>query len=364
MQTIFNQNPSSQRGVVISPLWSQARSGLSRNLQHALSYYHSRLIGTRSNHLLVRLLNSTRVNLNAPLERYYELIDNSAPYMAMNLKMTNSIHQGVLHDGVFYGHGVKEIIIGHTEPFDVYGVTADWKNATPVKILDHCKSDLDIHIPNGVAYSKESGYAVIAVNITMLAIMWRCFLLEQQAVIQRGHTPKTTPMFVHAHVLANALPSHLDIALINRLINQVAGASTPKPERRNPFTLGDYSAQTDKVLAQVTDHIQTANMSMHDMLCNIPMVTASNAAEAMQLPSQAPTRQYAWSEVVARIKIIAAMAALSPNQLKSYDKARLQYMMRMIDYSGMQDIITTQMKTAAPTITDMLDSLRKLASAS
>ncbi len=364
MQTLFNQNPSSQRGVVISPQWSQARSGLSRNLQHALSYYHSRLIGTRSNHLLVRLLNSMRVNLNAPLERYYELIDNGAPYMAMGLKMTNSIHQGVLHDGVFYGNGVKEIIIGHTEPFDVYGVTADWKNATPVKILDHCKSDLDIHIPNGVAYSKESGYAVIAVNITMLAIMWRCFLLEQQAVIQRGHTPKTTPMFVHAYVLGNALPSHLDVALINRMINNVAGVRPVKPERRNPFTLGDHSMQVDKVFSQVAEHIQTTNMSMHDMLCNIPMVTASNGAEAMQLPSLAPTRQYAWSEVVARVKIIAAMAALSPSQLKTHDKPELQYMMRMIDFSGMRDVITSQMKNLAPTIIHMLDSLEKIASSS
>lgn len=282
----------------------------------------------------------------------------------MGLKMTNSIHQGVLHDGVFYGNGVKEIIIGHTEPFDVYGVAADWKNATPVKILDHCKSDLDIHIPNGVAYSKEHGYAVIAVNITMLAVMWRCFLLEQQAVIQRGHTPKTTPMFVHAYVLGNALPSHLDVALINLLINNLAGAKVSKPERRNPFVLGDYSTQTIKVLSQVTDHIKSTDMSMHDMLCNIPMVTASNAAEAMQLPSLAPTRQYAWSEVVARIKIIAAMAAISPNNLKTYDKDSLQYLLRMMDYSGMRDVITSQMKTEAPAIIDMLNSLKRIAAAS
>lgn len=364
MQTLFNQNPSSQRGVVISPQWSHTRAGLSRNLQRALSFYHTRLIGTRSNHLLVKLLNNLRVNLHAPLERYYELIDNGAPYIAMGLKMTNSIHQGILHEGVFYGNGVKEVIVANTDPFDLYSVVNDWKNATPVKILDHCKSDLDMHIPNGVSYSRESGYAVISVNITMMAVMWRCFLIEQQSVIQRGHTPKTTPMFVHAYVLANALPSHLDIALFNRMINVVAGTATPKPERRNPFTLDDMSKQTDKVLAQVADHLKSTDMSMHDMLCNIPMVTAVNAAEAMQLPAMAPTRQYAWSEVVARVKAIAAMAALSPSNLKMFDKPELQYMVRMMDASGMRAIITNQMKTDAPTILDMLNSLEKISKAS
>lgn len=364
MQTLFNKSPSSERGVVISPAWSQARSGLSRNLQQALSYYHTRTIGTRSTHLLVRMLNSMRVNLDAPLERYYELVDTGAPYMAMGLKLTNSIHQGVLHDGVFYGDGVKEIIVGNSEPFDVYAIAADWKNATPVKILDHCKTDLDMHIPNGVAYSGERGYAVISVNITMMAIMWRCFLIEQRALLQRGQTPKTTPMFVHAYVLANAIPSHLDVALLNRMIAHIAKNPLKQPSRRNPFALGDHSMITDKVLRHSIEHLQTSGLSLHDMLCNIPTVTASNAAEAMQLPAMAPTRQYAWAEVVARIKVVAAMAALSPSRLKEYDKSNLQYMIRMIDYSNMRQVITAQMKTDAPVILEMLDAIEMIASSS
>ena len=89
-----------------------------------------------------------------------------------------------------------------------------------------------------------------------------------------------------------------------------------------------------------------------------------NAAEAMQLPAMAPTRQYAWSEVVARVKAIAAMAALSPSNLKMFDKPELQYMVRMMDASGMRAIITNQMKTDAPTILDMLNSLEKISKAS
>lgn len=364
MQTLFNKSPNSSRGVVIPGLWTQARSGLNRNLQQAVSYYQSRLIATRSNHLISKLLNNLRVSLDSPTERYYELIDAVAPSVGMGLRLTNEVHRGDVHDGVFYGPGTREVIIGHTEPFDLYECERNWKNAAPVRILDHNKSDLDIHIPNGVSYSKEAGYAVIAINIPQLAVMWRCFLKEQRAVMQRGGSPKTTPMFVHCYVLANALPSHLDIALINRLIRHVSKAKPGQPTRRNPFTLSDYTHQTDTVLTQVIDHLQNADLSMHDMLCNIPLVTAINAAEAMQLPTVAPTRQYAWSEVVARVKVIAAMAALSPRQLKTYDKFELTYMSRMIDYGDVRPVIASQMKTDSAEIFNLLDLIQSIASSS
>lgn len=364
MQTLFNKSPNSSRGVVIPPLWSQARSGLNRNLQQAVSYYQSRQIATRSNHLLARLLNNLRLNLDAPLERYYEIIDSTASSVSMGLRMTNEVHRGVVHDGVFYGSGMREIIIGHTEPFDIYECERDWKNAAPVRILDHPKTDLDIHIPNGVSYSKESGYAVIAVNVPQLALMWRCFLKEQRALIARGQSPKTTPMFIHGYVLANALPSHLDIALVNRLIAHVAKNPIEKPSRRNPFTLSDYSTQTDNVLTKVAEHLQKAQLSFHDMLCNIPSVTAYNAAEAMQLPAVAPTRQYAWSEIVSRIKVIAAMAALSPSNLTAYDKFDLTYMTRLIDYSDIRATIASQMKQDHVEIFNLLDLISSIAKSS
>lgn len=364
MQTLFNQNPSASRGVVISPQWPQARYGLTRNLNQVVSYYHDRNISVRSNHLLARILNSLRVSLDATFERYYEQIDSSVAYTSMNFKLTNSIYQGVIWDGVFYGPGTREVLIGHNTPFDLYDCVRHWKDASPVTILDHNKSDLELHIPNGMAYSSETGYAVIAINITMLAVMWRCFLIEQRALMDKGLTPKTTPQFIHTYVLPNALASHLDIAIVNRLIRLVTKAPEPFVNRRQPMALGDFSLLTDKVLNLAIERLTNANLSMHDMLCNIPTVTSVNAAEAMMVPPLAPTRQYAWAEVVARVKIIAAMAALSPSSLTAYDKHNLSYITRLIDYSGMRQVIDVQMKQDSLEINQLLDSIVRIAQSS
>lgn len=364
MQTLFNVNPSSVRGVVISPLWSQARQGLNRNLMQVIGYYQSRNIAVRSNHLLARILNSSRISLDSPLERYYDQIDNTASYMGMSFKLTNSLHQGIVHDGIFYGPGTREVIIGHNEPFDLYACVNNWKNAQPVKILDHCKSDLDMHVPNGVSYSTESGYAVISVNITMLAIMWRCFLTEQRALMNKGLTPKSTPQFLHTYVLPNAIYTHLEIALLNRAINHFAKLPNGVAQRKHSLAMGDYSLQTDKVLKETVTHLCNSNLSMHDMLCNIPCVTAVNMAEAMQLPNLAPTRQYAWSEVVSRIKVISAMAAMSPSSLVAYDKSHLSYITRMIDYSSMRQVIDNQMSVDRMAIDPLIESVYNIAKTS
>lgn len=361
MQTLFNSTTSSTKGVVLSPMWSQARGGLTRNLVQVVNYHQTRNFAVRSNHLLPRILNSFRVSLDSTVERYYEMIDAVAPYMSMTMKLSNSIYQGQLWDGVFYGAGTHEIIVGHNEPFELYECVKDWKNAVPVKILDHCKTDLEMHIPNGVSYSNETGYAVIAVNLTMLAVMWRCFLIEQRKQMDKGLSPLTTPQFVHTYVLPNALASHLDIALVNRMVALAAKTPLGKPVRKHPMALGDYTTPTDRVLKETALHLKQANLSLHDMLCNIPAVTSVNAAEALQLPGLAPTRQYAWVEVVARVKVIADMLALSPSSLTAFDKAHLSYFTRMIDYSGMRQVIDIQMRDDQRVIDQRLDAIYAVA---
>lgn len=335
MQQLFNCDPFPQRGTTESPSWNYTRRGLTSNLITVVNYYHNRSLAVRTNHLLVQLLNAARLNYENHLELFYARADGLTNLLANAFKLTSNTSVGKAFDGVFYGAGSTEVIIAHNESFDVHYAHDHWRVLSPVRSLMHSKTDIEMHIPNGVAYSKEQGVAVIAINIPMLFVMYRGFVLEQLDALRKGRQAKTTAQFIHTYVLSNMIGSHLDVALTNRLIATACGEPVvTNTSRKHLFNLSNWQSQTDKVIREQAAVMLKQSLSMHDMLCMMPAVHYINAAQAMRLPSMPPVYQYTWAEMLARIKVIAGLIFISPTNLLAYDKSHLQRIARTIDYQG------------------------------
>ena len=167
MQSLFNRPPAPERGIAISASWNTTRAGLNRNLAQVISYFQNRSLAIKGNHLLVRLINTPSLNYEQPVERFYEIVDVLYPRLATSFRLTSPVFMGEIHDGIFYGPGTQEVILGISESFDVLEASEHWMHQTPVRIVSHDKTDLDMHVPNGIAYSQEKGLAVIAINIPM-----------------------------------------------------------------------------------------------------------------------------------------------------------------------------------------------------
>lgn len=350
MQSIFNQSASPSRGVLVTPMWSHVRQGLNRNLNQVIAYYQAHNFAARSNHFLVRLLGALKTSFNQPAERFYDQVDNACTSIAVSMQMTSALHSGTIFDGVFYGFGVKEILIANNEPIDFFSVMEDWRNQSPIKVLSHPKTDLDMHVPSGTAYSNEKGLAVISINIPMLALMYYKFSHEQVANMAKGKSAATTAQFVMTYVLPNMLPSHLDIAVVNRICAFAQDKPLGTPIRKHAMALGFASSQTDKALMEVKGFLEKTNLSLHDMLCTVPAVTATNGLEALALPRIAATRKYLWAEAAARINYIASMMLLSPLNVPMNDKGQLQQEMRRISETGAVHELTSKLDQAAPDI--------------
>lgn len=335
MQQLFNRDPYPSRGISESPTWAFTRRGLTNNLITVVSYYHNRSLAVRTNHLLVQLLNAARLNYEDHLELFYARADGLTNTLANAFKLTGITSVGKAFDGVFYGKGSTEVIIAHNESFDVHHSHEHWRILSPVRVLMHSKTDLEMHIPNGVAYSKEQGLAVVAINIPMLFVMYRGFVLEQLDALRKGRQAKTTAQFIHTYVLSNMIGSHLDIALTNRLIaTACSDPVTTNTSRKHLFNLANWQSQSDKVIKDQATTMRKQSMSLHDMLCMMPAVHYVNAAQAMKLPYMPPVYQYSWAEMLARIKVIAGLIFISPTNLLAYDKSELQRIARTIDYQG------------------------------
>lgn len=357
MQSLFNRPSHTERGVVIPPAWSVIRQGLMRNLMLVSDYNRERSFMTKSAHLLVKIINTVRANYNAPIERFYEHIENQATHVSTHFRLINELSSTSNPENTFYGDGVKELILTHTETFNIYEAFDNWEMQTPVRVLMHPKTDLGMHIPTGVSYGGEQGLAVIAINIPLLMIMYRGFVSQQLQRMSQGLAAKPTSVFVRSFVLTNMLASQLDLAIFNRMMTLATRTPMKPPVRTQAQVLANWDSQVDRVLTEVIKRLQGTTLSVHDMLCNIPSVVAVNASEIMALPSAASTRQYAWVEVVARLPVLVSLAILSPDKLRSFDRAEIMAILRNIDTSQTRQVISMKLGPQADDILLMLSAL-------
>lgn len=357
MQSLFNRPSNPERGVVIPPSWSVTRQGLMRNLMLVSDYNRERSFMTKNSHLLVKIINSVRVNYAAPIERFYEHVENQATHVSTHFRLINELSSTSNPENTFYGEGVQELILTHTEAFNIYEAYQNWELQTPVKVLLHPKTDLGMHIPTGVSYSNEKGLAVISINIPLLMIMYRGYVNSQLAKIKEGQQPKPTSCFVRSYVLTNMLASQLDLAIFNRMIAIATKQPMQPPIRTHAVALANWDNQVDRALQEVINRLENTTLPLHDMLCNIPTVVAVNAAEIMALPPAATTRQYAWVEVVARLPVLVSMALLSPDKLRSFDKAEIVAILRNADITSIRDMLKTKLPHHANELILMMEAL-------
>lgn len=290
------------------PEWLYVRDGLNRNLATVLRYSRKNPTAVESSHFLVRLLHSIPVPQSHNLERYYENVDAMALNVSMALKMTSPINQGKLFDGVFYGPGNSEILIAHNEGFDFEKAHQDWENLAPVQVLRHPMSDLGLPILDGDNYGAEVGLVVVSINIPMLALQYRAFRINEDLVTDGERDSQRSVMqFIRMYVLPNMLPSHLDLALFNRMDNLEKGAPLGASLYRHPFYMTDYASRALYVQEHILDNLRKFSKDFSGILRSVPAVTKETMDEVMATPDLAPTRQVLWALVLSRLNAISFM---------------------------------------------------------
>ena len=267
MQTLLNLYSKGEYGVLRSPNWPYVRDGLKRNLSTVIRYYRRNPTAVKAQHFLVRLLQSITVPHSLTADRYYANVDAASLNISMSLKMTSAIFKGEVHRGVFYGGDNPEILIASDESFDPIKAERNWHNLCPVTVLQHFRSDLGLNLLDGTDTSAESGTAVVKINITMLAMQYRCFRLEQTALAEgTDYTPLTVQQFVRMYVIPNMLFSHLDVAVFNRMVKLKKGLPLGKSEKTHPFFLADMDTRADVAIEYTLLHLDSKQREFAAML--------------------------------------------------------------------------------------------------
>lgn len=305
MYKLFNYASPIAQGVTNVPGWKYVRDGLHRSLGTVISYYRKNPTAVASDHFLVRLIHSVGIPRSHNLERYFANVDALSLNLSMALKMTSSIFKGSMFDGVFYGKDTKEILIAHTDYFDIFEANRNWQNVCPVRVLSHPMTDTGLNIPDGRRTSIEGGIAVISININMLMIQYRAFRANEW--IERGQfgeSERSVMQFVRMYVLPNMLFSHLDVVLFNRLANTARGAPHGMAKAKHSFQLIDYDDKIDTVHEKILKDLMQNYRDFSTIMRTVPMVTRSNMEDLMCLPRMASTRQVDWALSICRLTAI------------------------------------------------------------
>lgn len=313
MHTLFNMEIVSRQGILKPPQWNYVREGFKDNLSKVITYYRKNPQAVKSDHFLVKLLQSITVSQSLDTVRYYNAVDAMALNMSMALKMTSSIYPGKVFNGIFYGLGNDEILIATDMGFDPLYAHDHWRDVCAVQVLRHPRSDLYLTLADGKSTGREQGVVVVTVNIPLLAIQYRAFRMNER--LATLDSQQSVMQFVHMYVLPNMLPGHLDYAIFNRLFMRLLFKEPGINERKLPFFLTDYSQRADDVLKEVLNTVSTHAYRFDTIMRSIPSVTASEGIETFKLPELAPTRQVLWSLVVSRLPILEFL-------FRIYDRVR------------------------------------------
>jgi hypothetical protein len=325
MIPFFSRMPEISTPVLWPKRWAWICAGLLVNIERVEMYYRLYPPAVPSSHFLIRLLQGLGISMNMPLARYYDLVDGRAKAVSMHMQITSSYAKGVVHDGIFYGEGSKEILLLDEDYTDFNWVHDNWQNVCPIKVLLHPKSDLRLLLPNGKSYSQESGLTVISINIAMLAVMYRAFTLAQV-----GKPDSLSPyQFIGGWVLPNMLHAHLDLALFNRYCNQAfERTEVEPPTRQHSFRLPNYEHFVDHAVKQVINTSERQHRNFLATLHGLPAIAAEHMAEVLEMPDIYATTQVDWALFAARTRAVRLLLRLCEPTAQSTDRTTMVRLMR------------------------------------
>ena len=337
MYHLFENESASTNGLILIPTWPNIKNKLLERLLVLITHYRENPKYIKSNHVLVRLLDSIGVSIFTDDLEFVDRVTDVTGSLSMSLKLTSHYKSGNVFDGVFYGYGNSEILIATDEYFDLTDAKENWQELQPVKTLTHPKSDLNMDIPNGKVNSQEKGIAVITINIPMLAYQYKRFMLNELA--KNPDAPGTVMQFVGQYPLANMLYSQTDVAIANRFIRKFKGLSLGESDLRPPIYVTDYTDKLDQHHEKLIKLMVKKHLTFNQMASTIPMLTNNSLFETMLLPDVIRTRQVNWALFIARIDYTNFLLEFNEFTGSNKNRQEINHLKRMVKQLGIDRAI-------------------------
>lgn len=304
MHRLFRLDTSSETGTFKYRQWNYTQTGLRENVAKIIQYYRLYPSRVNSSHVLVRLLYAMNLSRKMSFDRYLANAFDLTNSISQAIGLTTATSKGKLWDGEFYGSYSKEVIIANSDYFDFTNAANEWRDYEPVKILGHNQTNLNLSLPDGKTPSADQGISYISVNVPMLMTQYYYFNLEQDEFEDESAARRTVQQFIVSYPLANAMKSHTDHVLFNRLYAQLKGYPMLDGYSKHSFNMIDYSSAVNEVIEQEIEMLSKSTGRFSALLKMVPLCFSTNLGELGDLPEVPYTMQCMWALMASRVKFI------------------------------------------------------------
>jgi hypothetical protein len=309
MYNLFNSKSNIRATSYAFPLFDYVRRILLRDINKLLRYRRLNSKAVRSDHLLVRTLQSFNIPYKGNIEIYRGQIETRTNQISGNLGYTSTFQRGKVFFGKnanFYGNKTVEIVIATSDDFDLTDADINWPTWRPIRVLAHPRSDINIEVIDGTNTFSESGLAVLEINLPMLACQYQLWKESRNT----DDALQDVAQFVTAYPLTNAIYSHLDVAIFNRMSKLLFKEPYGTSKVAVPFFTTDSTSFLDKYLKDIIGRFTKTSLTWEDALRNMPSLIDDDMLNVHRLPKMPMSQQVIWAAVAARLNVVSFLVKL------------------------------------------------------
>lgn len=268
------------------------------NVTYWINFTRENIVAVKSTHILNKIIAGNYIPYSSNITEYKETVTKTAPMSMGLLGLTTDYSEGKLfRDGDFYGKNSHEVYVYSDDPFDE---TSDWKEWTPVKVITHGGTSLDINpMLSNVGLVTES-VSVFAINVVMLICQYALYA----NVTPEESGVRGSRFFCTQYPIPNAIRSHIDVALLNRFINNWFNEYADMTTVNQKLNLRIPLRQIEMVIRDINKRSGGKRQQMKDYLYNIPLIFEENALAYADFEFEHPNSNNYWVFILARARIL------------------------------------------------------------
>ncbi len=252
--------------------------------------------------ILMRILQSIDVDFGGDMVEFINKSHDKGMDLSRTIGMTSNYGTGKLFNGTFY-HNCDEIFIaGRNEEFVWTDLWYNWRNVTPVVVLDHPITEMTYFMPGVTNEARiygghEDRLAIFFVDIALLYVQWNLY--------RGSRKDPSMEHYITEIVYPNMMKSHMDIVMLNRVLYKLDIIDQCTVKSNLPFKQTPMDYEMDRIVNIVLKNYLGRRMNVEQYIAAIPGIFKEDVLKSIHDPSLMPTIQSMWATLATKMKRVA-----------------------------------------------------------